>query len=1114
MENNKDHSTKLSCAIALALSAPLATAATFNVTESQDDGTGLVANTLSWAILQANTTAGADTIELNTDVTITGVMKRLIDSDTTLQSDATRRTIDGNNQFRPLFIKSGQVTIQNLDIHDGMAKGGGADDAGRGAGLGGSIFQYGGNVLLSNIAISNSVAVGGETINFWGQGGGGMFGYSQRGAGGLFANSQGDAGAYGGYGNYRNNDPNFGQGGDFSYSSNGGIGGFGGGGGYGYYGDGGHGGFGAGGGYSYYESGGNGGFGGGAGTSLYSSDGIAGFGGSNKSAAGFGGAIFVRSGHLTIENSVLQDNQAQKSSLGLSESEGLGAALFVMHTTLNSNGNNQGMPSSLPNVTGCGVIFINNTADTDPSQPNNNDDVFDLGDRIQPDDGISLTSPCGPPNQEIQISGNGIEIVDGDITPDLSDGTDMGEEVAGFNQAFQTFTIENLGNHAIQLTGNPLVSLTNNSNLQFEVIQQPASSVVLGGQSVDFQVAFSPQQSGLDTATIVIENNDADESPYDFVIQGAGLDAVADINVSGNGVDIVDGDMTPDVADDTDFGTSLIGLETVTKTFTIDNINGYWGLQLTGNPIVALQNNSGQFAVTTQPASNLLEPGQLVTFDVTFTPANSGTDSVTVSIASDDPDENPYDFVIQAEGIEPPPEIDLYSDTFNPILDGDMSPSPEEGTYLGEAQENGQTITRTYFIDNFHGLGDLILSGNPVVELQNNSGQFAVSSQPNTTVTAGNFTTFQITFTPTSVGNDTATVIIQNNDPDEAPYDFVIEAEGVPQAPVLQVLGNGFTIEDGDETPAIFDNTWFGYTPVNGGQVDHVFELKNIGLADLSLSDVILNQVGNHFSILSNINDNNLSPDESTFVEVRFDPDYPSYNVFTAFEVYDGSNQPLHYHLIEGFGQSTITINAQNNYLQEGDVAQFLVERDVATPYDTTVNWSVSGQVDAADFGGFLPSGSTTLPANINQALIEFSTIQDGIYEGPELFNIQLSTNDSRINIGFPSVSGGVIDDDWIFDDGFEEPSLDQVLTAMAKYAYDLNDVPECNQQACNFLQRSLSFATDQVNTVNTLAWFEETLNLLRPLGDWDGDGLPNHHDLNPFGLPEALLSKIKTDDE
>ncbi|MGX9727480.1 MAG: hypothetical protein ACTFAK_09225 [Candidatus Electronema sp. VV] len=59
-------------------------------------------------------------------------MKRLIDGtpsgggDLTIQSDSTRRSISGGDQFRPLFVKSGTVTIQNVDLINGKAKGGDA----------------------------------------------------------------------------------------------------------------------------------------------------------------------------------------------------------------------------------------------------------------------------------------------------------------------------------------------------------------------------------------------------------------------------------------------------------------------------------------------------------------------------------------------------------------------------------------------------------------------------------------------------------------------------------------------------------------------------------------------------------------------------------------------------------------------------------------------------------------------------------------------------------------------------------------------------------------------------------------------------------------------------
>ena len=124
----------LALAIGTALSAGYGTAhATtfFVVNVGIDNGLGNTEGTLSWAIRQANVNPGADTIDLQTNVTLTGVMKSLIDSDITLQGDEgdpLLRFISGFNENRPLFVKSGNVTIKNLVLTNGKAKGGRCDE--------------------------------------------------------------------------------------------------------------------------------------------------------------------------------------------------------------------------------------------------------------------------------------------------------------------------------------------------------------------------------------------------------------------------------------------------------------------------------------------------------------------------------------------------------------------------------------------------------------------------------------------------------------------------------------------------------------------------------------------------------------------------------------------------------------------------------------------------------------------------------------------------------------------------------------------------------------------------------------------------------------------------
>ena len=83
--------------------------------------------------------------------------------------------------------------------------------------------------------------------------------------------------------------------------------------------------------------------------------------------------------------------------------------------------------------------------------------------------------------------------------------------------------------------------------------------------------------------------------------------ASPEINIIGNGTNIVDGDTTPIAGDDTEFGT--IGtLTTLDHTFTIQNL-GTGTLNLTGGtPIVDISGNAA-FSILTQPSANSITSG-------------------------------------------------------------------------------------------------------------------------------------------------------------------------------------------------------------------------------------------------------------------------------------------------------------------------------------------------------------------------------------------------------------------------------------------------------------------------------------------------------------------------
>ena len=129
---------------------------------------------------------------------------------------------------------------------------------------------------------------------------------------------------------------------------------------------------------------------------------------------------------------------------------------------------------------------------------------------------------------EMDVSGLGVEIADGDVSPDLLDDTDFGTVTAGTPNA-NTFTITNTGDANLNLTSIILSGHTDDFTLTGHAI----SPVAINGGTTTFEVTFDPTADGLREATVSIVNDDSDENPYTFDIQGNGvMDAIPPTVVS------------------------------------------------------------------------------------------------------------------------------------------------------------------------------------------------------------------------------------------------------------------------------------------------------------------------------------------------------------------------------------------------------------------------------------------------------------------------------------------------------------------------------------------------------------------------------------------------------
>ncbi len=176
---------------------------------------------------------------------------------------------------------------------------------------------------------------------------------------------------------------------------------------------------------------------------------------------------------------------------------------------------------------------------------------------IDADPFLNATPGCASlPAPEINVTGNGVSIADGDTTPSAADDTDFGTLSSG--SVARTFTIENTGSAALNLTGTPKVSITGASAADFTVTAQPVSPVN-AGSTTTFTIRFAPTVAGLRTATVSIANNDADENPYDFAIQGTGQGAGTTFTVT-NTNDAGAGSLRQAILD----ANNQVGVDTIT----------------------------------------------------------------------------------------------------------------------------------------------------------------------------------------------------------------------------------------------------------------------------------------------------------------------------------------------------------------------------------------------------------------------------------------------------------------------------------------------------------------------------------------------------------------------
>jgi Ca2+-binding RTX toxin-like protein len=264
---------------------------------------------------------------------------------------------------------------------------------------------------------------------------------------------------------------------------------------------------------------------------------------------------------------------------------------------------------------------------------------------------------------EIEVSGDGLDIASNDTAPDAADGTDFGIVAVG-TSVVQTFLVENTGPGT--LTTSKLVIPKG-----FKLGADKLATSIASGASDTFTVIMDTAKAGARGGTVSFATNDSDETAFKFNLAGNVIVLPPELEISGGGLDIVQGDTTPSTGDGTDFGTALIK-SSVIHTFTVHN-TGPGVLNIT--KVVAPKG----FKLGADKLGKTIAPGGEDTFTVIMDTAKAGLRTGTLSITTNDGDESPFNFALSGEVV-----VGTAAPTARTSFDASAFDLPAAATFSGD----------------------------------------------------------------------------------------------------------------------------------------------------------------------------------------------------------------------------------------------------------------------------------------------------------------------------------------------------------------------------------------------------------------------------------------------
>jgi hypothetical protein len=291
----------------------------------------------------------------------------------------------------------------------------------------------------------------------------------------------------------------------------------------------------------------------------------------------------------SVTNGILavNGNAGVNNSTATPSNRGLASLSFGNSSTLSgTNGsagssNGGGNGGNGANSGGAGGIGVNSGASNNGSAPGGAGSGSDDNASQKGGNGGNGRLVITYSTPEIEISGNGITIIDGATTSSTTNHTYFGITDVNTGSISRTFTIQNSGTDSDLILGFPTLTGTHAS--EFTITSFSSTTVASGGFTT-LTIAFNPSSFGTKTAYINITNNDLDENPYTFCIEGNGMvdndgdsvDSGSDLDDDNDGIsDAVEcRTCTTDPFQNGSFETPVIGAATYSFVPTA-NVTGW-----------------------------------------------------------------------------------------------------------------------------------------------------------------------------------------------------------------------------------------------------------------------------------------------------------------------------------------------------------------------------------------------------------------------------------------------------------------------------------------------------------------------------------------------------------